>query len=159
MRQLVEAWTTTSNGRAEVVAVEGDAAGALRALGVPTARWAPLTTGEAVAWLAWAGASGGAHGRRRGAAAGRFGALWLVAALLDAVDDWPLPLDELGALAERAALVVVGRPRAGDRLAAAARRRGPVRGPGVGHQRAGRGVSHGGAAPRAGARSDAWSTI
>ena len=99
LRQLVEPWTTTSNGRAEIVAVEGDAPGALRALGVPSARWAPLTTPAAVAWLAWAGASGGAHGRRRGAAAGRFGALWLVAALVDAVDDWPLPLDELGALA------------------------------------------------------------
>ena len=50
--------------------------------------------------MAWAGASGGAHGRRRGAAAaGRFGALWLVAVLGDALDDWPLPLDELGAIA------------------------------------------------------------
>ena len=37
---------------------------------LPTARWAPLDAAEAVAWLAWAGASGGAHGRRRGAAAG-----------------------------------------------------------------------------------------
>jgi hypothetical protein len=52
-----------------------------------------------MAWMAWAGASGGAHGRRRGAAAGRFGALWLVAALGDALDDWPIPLDELGAIA------------------------------------------------------------
>ena len=135
LRQLVEPWTTTSNGRAEVVAVDGDAAGALRALGLARARWAPLDAGAAVAWLAWAGASGGAHGRRRGAAAGRFGALWLVAALLDALDDWPLPLDELGALAADAALVVVGRPRAGDRLAAAARRRGPGRAPGLGDQR------------------------
>ncbi len=42
VRQLVEPWTTSSNGRADVVAVEGDAAGALRALGVPRARWAPL---------------------------------------------------------------------------------------------------------------------
>ena len=99
LRQLLEPWTTTSNGRAEVVAVDGDAAGALRALGLSRARWAPLDAAAAVAWLAWAGASGGAHGRRRGAAAGRFGALWLVAALLDALDEWPLPLDELGALA------------------------------------------------------------
>ena len=47
------------------------------------------------AWMAWAGASGGAHGRRRGAAAGRFGALWLVAALGDALDDWPLAAGDL----------------------------------------------------------------
>ena len=100
VRQLVEAWTASSNGRAEVVAVEGDAAGAVRALGVPRGpAGAARPRPEAVAWMAWAGASGGAHGRRRGAAAGRFGALWLVAALGDALDDWPLPLDELGELA------------------------------------------------------------
>jgi resuscitation-promoting factor RpfA len=101
VRQLVEAWTASSDGRVEVMAVAGDAAGALRALGVPRARWAPLEPAAAVAWLAWAGASGGAHGRRRGAAAGRFGALWVVAALADALDDWPLVLDELGGLAGR----------------------------------------------------------
>lgn len=99
VRQLVEPWTTSSNGRAEVVAVEGGAPGALRALGLSSARAAPLTAAEGVAWLAWAGSSGGAHGRRRGAAAGRFGALWLVAAVVDALDEWPIPLDDLGALA------------------------------------------------------------
>jgi len=99
VRQLVEAWTATSNGRADVVAVEGDATGAVRALGVARARWAPLTAAEAVAWMAWAGANGGAHGRRRGAAAGRFGALWVLGALADELDDWPVPLTELGEVA------------------------------------------------------------
>jgi hypothetical protein len=99
VRQLVEAWTATSNGRADVVAVEGDAAGAVRALGVTRARWAPLTSAQALAWLGWAGASGGAHGRRRGAAAGRFGALWVLAALADQLDEWPVPLAELGDVA------------------------------------------------------------
>jgi hypothetical protein len=99
LRQLVEPWTTSSNGRAEVVVVEGDAAGALRALGLSASRAAPLSAAEGVAWLAWAGASGGAHGRRPGAAAGRFGALWLVAAIVDVLDEWPVPLDDLGALA------------------------------------------------------------
>jgi hypothetical protein len=99
VRQLVEPWTTSSNGRADVAAVEGDAAAAVRALGVTRARWAGLDPDAAVAWLAWAGASGGAFGRRRGAAGGRFGALWLLAALGDALDDWPLPMDELGQLA------------------------------------------------------------
>ena len=97
VRQLVEAWTAGSDGRAEVVAVEGDAASALRALGVPAARAVELEAADALAWLAWAGASGGAHGRRRGAAAGRFGALWLVGAFGDALDDWPP--DDLGELA------------------------------------------------------------
>ncbi len=63
------------------------------------ARWASLTSAEALGWLAWAGASGGAHGRRRGAAAGRFGALWVLAALADQLDDWPVPLAELGDVA------------------------------------------------------------
>jgi hypothetical protein len=99
VRQLVEAWTATSNGRADVVAVEGDGAGAVRALGVARARWTPLSGADAVAWMAWAGASGGAHGRRRGAAAGRFGALWVLGALADQLDDWPVPLVELGEVA------------------------------------------------------------
>ena len=49
-----------------------------------------------MAWLAWAGASGGAHGRRRGAAIGRFGAWWTVAALADLADEWPAEPDEIG---------------------------------------------------------------
>jgi hypothetical protein len=99
VQQLVEPWTVSSDGHAELAAVEGDAAGALHALGLPSARVAELTPGAAIAWLAWAGASGGAHGRRRGAAAGRFGAMWLLAAFGDALDDWPVPLAELGRLA------------------------------------------------------------
>ena len=41
----------------------------------------------------------------------------------DLVDEWPVPPDELGALAAELALVPVGRPRADGRLVAAARRR------------------------------------
>lgn len=99
VRQLVEPWTVSSDGRADVIAVEGDVAAALGGLGLPAVRIAELTPSDALAWLAWAGASGGAHGRRRGAAAGRFGALWLLAAFADAQDDWPLPPAELGSLA------------------------------------------------------------
>jgi hypothetical protein len=99
VRQLVEPWTVSSNGHAELAAVEGDVAAALHTLGLPSARIAELTPSEAIAWLAWAGASGGAHGRRRGAAAGRFGAMWLLAALGDSLDDWPLTLADLGRLA------------------------------------------------------------
>lgn len=97
VRQLLEPWTASSNGRAEVAAVEGDAHDALAALGVPAdrARLARLTTAEAMAWMAWAGASGGAHGRRRGGATGRFGAWWTAAAFGDALDDWPLSGAEL----------------------------------------------------------------
>ena len=97
VRQLLEPWTASSNGRAEIAAVEGDAHDAVASLGVPIqrARLAPLTAAQAMAWLAWAGASGGAHGRRRGGATGRFGAWWSAAAIGNALDDWPLTGTEL----------------------------------------------------------------
>jgi hypothetical protein len=44
--------------------------------------------------MAWAAASGGAHARRPGGAAGRFGAWWTAAALGGL--DWPPDPDELG---------------------------------------------------------------
>ncbi|MGB0112994.1 MAG: DUF6183 family protein [Ilumatobacteraceae bacterium] len=99
VRQLVEPWLTGSNGQLDVVCVEGDAASAIGALGVRRARVVELDAATAIAWLAWAGANGGAHGRRRGAASGRFGAWWTLAAFGDLLDDWPLPPDELGELA------------------------------------------------------------
>ena len=99
IRQLVEPWTTSSNGQVDVVCVDGDVAGALGALGLRRARMVELDPATALAWLAWAGASGGAHGRRRGAAAGRFGAWWTLAALGDLTDEWPVDPDELGELA------------------------------------------------------------
>jgi hypothetical protein len=93
VRQLVDAWTATSTGRAEVVCVEGDHTHALAALGVRSARLVEIEAGEAIARLAWAGASGGAHGRRRGMAIGRFSAWWLLGALGDLHDVWP-PSDD-----------------------------------------------------------------
>jgi hypothetical protein len=98
VRMLVEPWTASSDGRAEVVAVEGGLAEALGALGLRRARVAPVDGSVALAWMAWAGASGGAHGRRRGGALGRFGAWWTAAALGGVVDRWPIPPDELGAI-------------------------------------------------------------
>ncbi|MEP7047136.1 MAG: DUF6183 family protein [Ilumatobacteraceae bacterium] len=96
VRQLVEPWTTSSNGRVDVVAVEGSAASAIAALGLDDGRMAPITPAAAMAWLAWAGAEGGAHGRRRGGAIGRFGAWWTIAALADLNDDWPVEPAEIG---------------------------------------------------------------
>jgi len=95
---LVEPWTDQSNGRSQVVTVEGGHLAAIAALGLPTGRVGQLTPGEALAWMAWAGASGGAHGRRRGAAAGRYLAWWVVASLADL--DWPAEPTALGAAVE-----------------------------------------------------------
>jgi hypothetical protein len=100
VRQLFEPWTADSNGRVEVTCVEGSAADAIGALGLRSPLLGSLDHREALAWLAWAGGSGGAHGRRRGAALGRFGTWWLLAALADRVDEWPVPPDELGEAAE-----------------------------------------------------------
>jgi len=97
VRQLIEPWITSSNGHVEVVAVEGDAASAVGALGITGGTLHRITSQSAMAWLAWAGASGGAHGRRRGAAIGRFGAWWTIAALAGETDDWPVAADEVGA--------------------------------------------------------------
>jgi Family of unknown function (DUF6183) len=98
VRSLVDPWTSSSNGRVSFACVRGDAGSALGALGVDHARLAPLTAAEAVGWLAWAGASGGAHGRRKGAAAGRYDAWWMLASLGDLVDTWPPRRDEIAEL-------------------------------------------------------------
>lgn len=91
---LVEHWEETSNGRVEVSSAEGDADSALGALGVSRAALVSVTFPEAMAWMAWAAASGGAHGRRRGAAAGRFNAWWAASELAGL--EWPPDPGELG---------------------------------------------------------------
>jgi hypothetical protein len=96
---LVEVWVVESNGAVEVVAVDGPAEAAIAALGHVDARVGQVGIGPALAAMAWAGASGGAHGRRRGAAVGRFGAWWALTALAGLLDDWPLPPAELGTAA------------------------------------------------------------
>lgn len=98
VRQLLETWTAASTGRAETVCVDGTWRDALGTLGVRSARVAEIPASEAIARLAWAGASGGAHGRRRGMAIGRFSAWWLLGALGDLHDDWPPPPDEVADL-------------------------------------------------------------
>jgi hypothetical protein len=90
------AWTQESNGTSDAVAVAGDAVAAIAALGIATARIAPLATADALAHVAWAASSGGAHGRRPGAAAGRFGAWWVAGALTGLLDDWPPAPESLG---------------------------------------------------------------
>jgi len=89
LADLVHTWTNESNGRAEVIAVEGTAEGAVAALGARSGRAVEITAAEALAHLAWAAANGGAHGRRRGGATGRAKAWWALTALtgLDEADD------------------------------------------------------------------------
>lgn len=93
---LVEPWLESSNGRGEGAAVVGTELEAIRAIGPRRARVQEVSLGQAVAAMAWTGASGGAYGRRRGTPVGRGLAHWAIAALVGLDDDWPIELDELG---------------------------------------------------------------
>jgi hypothetical protein len=88
--QLVDAWTTQSNGELRISCVEGSVLDALAALEVHEARLSLLTSSDALAWLTWTGANGGAHGRRRGNAQGRDATWWTIAALTEKTLHWPL---------------------------------------------------------------------
>ncbi len=94
LEALVATWVEESNGRADVACVEGDALGAIGAVGPSRVAIAEVDAQTALAWMGWAAASGGAHGKRRGAAAGRFGAWWAASSLT--ASDWPPDPDELG---------------------------------------------------------------
>jgi hypothetical protein len=99
LRAVVDPWVVASNGSVALCSVRGGAEAAVAALGHAEVVWRDVAPGDALLRLAWAGASGGAHGRRRGAAAGRFSAWWAVAALADLTggdQEWPPPTDELG---------------------------------------------------------------
>ncbi len=95
LEELFSAWTAESNGRAEAVSVPGTAIDAISALGARLTDIVELSPGEALATMAWAAADGGAHGRRRGAAPGRFGAWWVIGALGRLIDAWPPPATDL----------------------------------------------------------------
>ena len=107
LRNLVRTWTTESDGTSTAVCVRGTAPEAVAALGPPGLRMRRLEPDEALGRMAWAAASGGAHGRRRGAARGRFEAWWCAATLAGLLGDtfdgpsgddapWPPDADELG---------------------------------------------------------------
>jgi hypothetical protein len=84
---LVTPWTNESNGAARAVVVDGSAVDAASLLALDSLRIGALRSDEALQRMAWAAASGGAHGRRRGAAVGRSMAWYLVALLGDV--GWP----------------------------------------------------------------------
>jgi hypothetical protein len=96
LEDLVSTWTEESNGRAHALCVSGSALDAIGALGVGAKEIVELAPSAALAMMAWAAASGGAHGRRRGAAPGRFAGWWVLAALGGLTEKWPPAPDELG---------------------------------------------------------------
>lgn len=91
---LVHPWTAESNGAARAVVVEGGAFHAIGSLTILEARVAEIDAATAINRIAWAAASGGAHGRRRGAALGRSMAWYLGAVVCDL--PWPPDPARLG---------------------------------------------------------------
>ena len=95
-RVLMEPWTAQSNGTASCAVAEGGLPQALHAAGTGPCDVARIDHRTGLALLAWAGASGGAHGRRRGLATGRSNAWWFLAVLTGLHENWPCDPDELG---------------------------------------------------------------
>jgi resuscitation-promoting factor RpfA len=85
---LVKPWWEDSLGKAEVSTVNGTVEQAIRTLGPHRVRLADVTAATAMEAMAWAGASGGGHGRRRGTPSGRTGAWWVMLEVLG-YDDVP----------------------------------------------------------------------
>ncbi len=101
LRELTAGWSTgwEAGSPARVAVVDGGPAHAIAAVCPDADTMAPITADQAMAVMAWAAASGGATGRRRGMARGRFDAWWTVAALGGCDDDWPLDPNEVGDIA------------------------------------------------------------
>jgi hypothetical protein len=92
---LVQPWWEDSQGKAEVVTVDGTIEDAIRVLGPHRVRIADVSLKTALEAMAWAGASGGGHGRRRGTPVGRVGAWWVLLELLG-YDDVPEDVSGVG---------------------------------------------------------------
>ena len=95
LMDLVKPWWEDSQGKAEVVTVDGSIEEAIRALGPHRVRLVDVTPDQAMEAMAWAGASGGGHGRRRGTPAGRAGAWWVLTEALG-YDEIPEDVSALG---------------------------------------------------------------
>ena len=83
LHRLVRPWEEQSNGVTEVASAQGPALSAVSLLTDSPVAGREISFREALAHMAWAGASGGAHGSRRGAAVGRSLAWSVVATLTD----------------------------------------------------------------------------
>lgn len=91
----VATWVTRSTGRAEVVAIEGRAEQAIAGLGISQVHAGDVDAAEFSRHVAWAAASGGAQGPRRGMAAARLDLWWLMACATNLHEDWPVDPDDL----------------------------------------------------------------
>lgn len=96
---LVKPWWEDSLGKAEVATVDGSIEEAIRTLGPHRVRMTDVSLRTALEAMAWAGASGGGHGKRRGTPVGRAAAWWILLEVLG-YDDVPEDTSLLGDEAE-----------------------------------------------------------
>jgi hypothetical protein len=96
-RALVSTWLTQSNGEMNIAVVQGAIDGAVLTVDENTATAVPIDTAQALQWMCWAAANGGAHGRRRGIAAGRSATWMALAETCGLMDEGEMPNgEELG---------------------------------------------------------------
>lgn len=110
-RSLMEVWTSQSNGTAGCTVIEGGIAEAL-ALAGEGSLWEPVDGKDALSLLAWAGSSGGAHGRRRGLATGRSYAWWFLATFAGITGPRGFAPGDLGEVVGAMSCAVFGSPDA-----------------------------------------------
>ncbi|MBT8165115.1 MAG: hypothetical protein HKO63_01425 [Acidimicrobiia bacterium] len=96
---LVRTWVEESDGLAHVVTVDGSVRDAIVSAAPGPVDGAPVTFGQALALMGWAGANGGAYGSRRGGPVGRSAAWASVAALADL--EWPPSAQDVEAAGTR----------------------------------------------------------
>lgn len=114
LHATVSHWADASSGQVRVIEVDGDGPDAVRQLAGRGARLAALPARSALARWAWASASGGAHGRRRGLAAARFDLWWALSAVADELENWPPDPRTLGAVVDELAWWWWQPPRAAE---------------------------------------------
>ena len=99
LTDLVRPWWEDSLGKAEVLTIDGTIEQAIRSLGPHRVRSVEVSAATALEAMVWAGASGGAHGRRRGTPSGRAAAWWVVLEVLGH-DEVPEDLVSVGRQAD-----------------------------------------------------------
>jgi len=99
LTDLVRPWWEDSLGKAEVLTIDGTIEQAIRSLGPHRVRAVDVPAATALEAMVWAGASGGAHGRRRGTPSGRAAAWWVVLEVLGH-DEVPEDLASVGRQAD-----------------------------------------------------------
>lgn len=110
---LVRIWQDQSNGDVSVSAASGPVDFAIHDCDPDAQVVNQISPQSAASLMAWAGASGGAHGRRAGMSVGRSKA-WMAIAAVAGQEEWPLHPDEVGTLSRELQWYTWDTARTGD---------------------------------------------